>query len=67
MPNKLHLVQRAVCSLHSEYYEKNRYLALIVSTGGIRWILWFSICYAAATGACKEISALTLTEENYTS
>ena len=26
---------------------------VIVSTGGIRWILWFSVRYAAAT--CREI------------
>ena len=26
----------------------------IVSTGGIRWIIWFSVSYAAAT-ACREI------------
>ena len=25
-----------------------RLLHLIVSTGSIRWILWFSVCYAAA-------------------
>ena len=23
-------------------------LSIFVSTGGIRWILWFSVCYAAA-------------------
>ena len=27
----------------------------IVSTGGIRWILWFSVRYAATTAARREI------------
>ena len=43
-----------------------RVVLIIVSTGGIRWILWFSVHYAAA--ARSEICGVnTLSEENYTS
>ena len=34
---------------------KSAYNLFIVSTGGIRWILWFSVRYAAATATCREI------------
>ena len=38
---------------------KSTYNSLIVSTGSIRWILWFNIRYAAAAAAARrEISGV---------
>ena len=34
---------------------RTNYISLIVSTGSIRWILWFSVRYAAAAAARREI------------
>ena len=34
---------------------ESAYNSLIVSTGSIRWILWFSVRYAAAAAARREI------------
>ena len=31
------------------------FISLIVSTGSIRWILWFSVRYAAGAAARREI------------
>ena len=46
---------RLLCCFFYELFMVNVKSCFIVSTGSIRWILWFSVRYAAATSAHREI------------